>query len=63
MQFVLSPSHKPYKQNSEHCYAHSLLVSSNIFMSLPLCVSCGVLFCCGAFACVIFFFFFVSGFF
>lgn len=41
MQFFLSLLHKPYMQNSEHCYAYFLLASSlrshcNIFTSVPL---------------------------
>lgn len=40
VKFFLSLSHKPYKQNSDHCYACSLLMSSwhtcgHIFISVP----------------------------
>lgn len=51
MQFFLSLLHKPYKQSNEHCYAHSLLLSSwhsdcNIFVSVPLFVVLDFLFVC-----------------
>lgn len=59
VQFFLSLLHKPYKQSNEHCYAHSLLLSSwhshcNIFVSVPLFVVLGVFVCLFVFKFIFF---------